>query len=98
MTDIDRLRKVLRDMLQIGDRADKLSESSRLFGAIPEFDSVAIISVIMAIEEEFGVKVSDREISSEIFETLGSLNRFISEKSRTSGSATPESVSVRARG
>ena len=84
MDELDRLRRVLRDTLQIGGRADTLTEHSRLFGGIPEFDSVAVISVVMALEEEFGVKISDRELSAEVFETLGSLNRFISSKANIS--------------
>ena len=98
MTDLDRLRKVLRDTLQIGARADKLSESSRLFGGIPEFDSVAIVGVVMAIEEEFRVKISDREVSAEVFETVGSLSRFISDKVHKSGSVRSEPVSFGSRG
>lgn len=80
MTDLDRLRELLRDALQIGTRADELTEHSRLFGGIPEFDSVAVVSVVMAIEDEFSVKISDRELSADVFETLGSLLRFIQGK------------------
>ena len=86
MDDLDRMRNLLRDTLQIGKKADNLTENSRLFGGIPEFDSVAIISVVMALEAEYGVKIPDRELSAEVFETLGSLNRFISQKTGSSGS------------
>jgi acyl carrier protein len=80
MEELSRMRKLLRDTLQIGKKADELTENSRLFGGIPEFDSVAIISVVMAIEAEYGVKIPDRELSADVFETLGSLNRFVSKK------------------
>ena len=80
MVELSRLRELLRDTLQIGNKADDLTESSRLFGALPEFDSVAIISVVMAIEQEFGVAIPDRELSADVFETMGSLGRFISRK------------------
>lgn len=95
MAELDRLRKVLRDTLQIGSRADNLTENSRLFGGIPEFDSVAVISIVMAIEEEFGVKIADSELSAEIFETLGSLDRFISRKA---GAAVPRGAQSAAVG
>jgi len=80
MDDLDRVRGILRDTLQIGSRADALSEQSRLFGVIPEFDSVAVVNVVMSIEVEFGIRISDSELSAEIFETLGSLDRFIASK------------------
>ena len=34
MNELDRVRGLLRETLQIGDRADELSDQSRLFGAI----------------------------------------------------------------
>jgi acyl carrier protein len=93
MTDnLERIRKVLRDSLQIGDRADELTEHSRLLGGIPEFDSVAVVGVVMALEEEYGLKISDRELSAELFETMGSLTHFISVKSDSSASHTTGSA------
>jgi acyl carrier protein len=80
MDDLDRVREILRDTLQIGRRADELREQSRLFGAIPEFDSVAVVNVVMSIEAQYGIRISDDELSAEVFETLGSLRRFIASK------------------
>jgi acyl carrier protein len=80
MTTIDRLRKILGDSLQLGSRASALSAGDRLLGSIPEFDSMAVVTVITMIEDEFGVTVDDDELSAEVFETLGSLERFVSGK------------------
>jgi acyl carrier protein len=80
MSTIDRLRRILRDALQLGARADALREDSPLIGSIPEFDSMAVVTVITMIEEDFGITVDDDEMSAEVFETLGSLNRFVSAK------------------
>lgn len=82
MDDLDRARRILRDALQIGSRADELTEESRLFGSIPEFDSVALVGIVMSIEAECGVTISANELSARVFETLGSLSRFISLKAR----------------
>jgi acyl carrier protein len=80
MTHTDTLRKILRDALQLGTRADSLTESSGLLGSIPEFDSMAVVTVIGMIEDEFGITVSDDEVSAEVFETVGSLGRFVADK------------------
>ncbi|MCP4993529.1 MAG: acyl carrier protein, partial [Gammaproteobacteria bacterium] len=45
-----------------------------------EFDSMAVVSVITAIEDNFGVIVDDDEITAELFETVGSLHDFIAQK------------------
>jgi acyl carrier protein len=80
MSVMDRIREVLRDTLQIGPRADNLAEPSRLLGVVPEFDSVAVVLVVAALEDEFRLKIPDRELSAEVFETLGSLTRFVTLK------------------
>lgn len=80
MTQIDRVRRILGDALQLGPRADALREDSRLLGAIPEFDSMAVVSVLTMIEEEFGFTIDDDEMSGELFETLGSLTVFVEAK------------------
>lgn len=80
MGEIDRVRNILRDTLQLGARADTLSARSRLLGDIPEFDSMAVVSVVTMIEEEFGITVNDDELTAEVFETLGSLTSFVATK------------------
>lgn len=79
--DVDEeIRKVLRDVLSLGARADALKGDSPLLGAIPELDSMAVASVIAALEDRFGVSIDDDEISGTDFETLGSLVRFVQAK------------------
>jgi acyl carrier protein len=77
---IDTLREILRDALQLGARADELESSSALLGAVPEFDSMAVVTVLTMIEEEFGFAVEDDEITAETFKTVGTLAAFISRK------------------
>lgn len=76
----DRIKHILGSALQLGDRAETLSRSTALLGEIPEFDSMAVVTVVTMIEEEFGVSVADDEISAETFETVGSLADFVAQK------------------
>jgi acyl carrier protein len=41
---------------------------------------MAVVNVIMAIEDGFGVVVNDDEVTAEVFETLGSLSAFVERK------------------
>jgi acyl carrier protein len=77
---ISRVRRILGEVLQLGDRAASMESSTALIGALPEFDSMAIVHVITALEEEFEIVVDDDDISGETFETLGSLTEFIESK------------------
>lgn len=74
------LRAVLRDSLQIGDRARSLQANSPLLGALPELDSLAVVTVITAIEDRFDVRIGDDEISADIFATFGDLCDFVAGK------------------
>lgn len=78
----DAVREILRDALHLGPRADALSPDSQLFGAMPEFDSMSVVTVLALIEEEFGIVIEDDEISADVFRTLGSLSAFVSARVR----------------
>jgi acyl carrier protein len=73
-------RDILRDVLSLGDRADRLGLQSPLLGAVPELDSMAVVGVIAAIEDRFGFVIEDDEISGATFATFGSLVEFIRAK------------------
>lgn len=77
---VDDIREILRNSLQLGSRADQLTAASPLLGAIPEFDSMAVVTVLTMVEDEFGIAISDDEVSADIFETVGSLARFVDDK------------------
>ena len=77
---LPRLTRVLRDTLMLADRADKYDPDMRLLGGLPEFDSMAVVSVLTASEDEFGIAVEDDELSAEVFETVGSLLHFVESK------------------
>ena len=66
--------------LQIADRVAAFDRETRLLGDLPELDSMAVLTVIMGLEEQFGIVVDDDDISAETFETLGSLVDFVQSK------------------
>ena len=74
------VRDILRDVLSLGARADRLERASPLLGAVPELDSMAVVSVLAALEDRFGFSVDDDEVSGATFATFGSLVEFVSTK------------------
>lgn len=77
---VEDVKSILVSVLGIQDRADTLTESTELFGALPELDSMAVIELVVALEQKFGVKFDDDEVTGEVFETLGSLAQLIDAK------------------
>ena len=51
-----------------------------LLGALPELDSMAVVTLINTMEERFGIAVSDDEISGDTFACVDSLTRFVAAK------------------
>ena len=83
MDNLRRVRRILRDALHLGERAELLTESSPLLGSIAELDSMAVVTVLTLVEDEFGITVEDDDVSAETFATVGSLLQFVSEKTLT---------------
>lgn len=80
MVVIEGVKRVLREVLQLGDRVEAFDGSTGLFGSIPEFDSMAVVTVVAGLEEHFDIEIDDDDITAEIFESVGTLTRFIEEK------------------
>jgi acyl carrier protein len=81
MATIDDVKSILGNVLQLGTpRTDKLARDTQLLGGIPELDSMAVLSVIAALEENFGITVEDDEVTTTNFETVGSLTDFVARK------------------
>lgn len=74
------VKNVLIDVLNLGPAGEALTADSPLLGSLPELDSMAVVTLLGALEERFGIVVDDDDISASTFETLGSLARFVEEK------------------
>jgi acyl carrier protein len=77
---LDDVRNVVGSALQISNRVQGMDAAAPLLGAVPELDSIAVVNLITALEEHFGIAVADDEIGASTFETLGSLTQFVERK------------------
>lgn len=71
------LKRILAAQLGTSYPPESFSDDTPLLGAIPELDSMAVVGILTAVEEELGVTVDDDEISAEIFASFGSLVDFL---------------------
>ena len=72
--------EIVDNVLKLGERASSMNRETLLLGNIPEFDSMAVVSVITALEESFDIVVDDDEIDADVFETVGTLVEFMEGK------------------
>lgn len=80
MNTFEQVKKILIEVLNLGDQGHALTADSNLLGALAELDSMAVVSVIAKLEDYFGFSIEDDEISGQVFETLGSLSAFVESK------------------
>jgi acyl carrier protein len=77
MRHLDEVRTVVSDTLGLRRRLDA---DAALLGGVPELDSMAVISLITALENRFGFAVGDDDISASHFATLATLTAFVDGK------------------
>jgi acyl carrier protein len=71
------LRALLAETLGMpAKRVAGFTEATQLFGALPEFDSLAVANFLTAFEERFAVLIEDHDVEAEDFATFGSLLAF----------------------
>lgn len=75
------LRAVLRDVLGLPEaQVAAFEEDSPLFGALPEFDSMAVAGLLTELEERLGILIEDHEVDADLLETYGALLTFARAK------------------
>jgi acyl carrier protein len=81
-TNFEDVKAVVVATLDLEDRADDLVPDTRLLGDLPELDSIAVVELLVALQDRFGIEIEDDEVVGDIFETLGQLTAFIDAKVR----------------
>ena len=78
------LRAVLADVLGMDKaRVVGFREETPLFGALPEFDSMAVAGLLTELEERLGILIEDHEVDADMLETFGALLTFARNKALT---------------
>lgn len=74
------LLSLVDSTLNLGGRGLLFQDTTPLMGAVPELDSMGVVSLLTAFEERLGFAVEDDEIDGSIFETFGTLLAFVENK------------------
>ena len=72
--------RVLDEVLSLNGRSAKFTRDTPLLGAIAELDSMAVVTLITSLEDQFGLVVDDDDIDGSTFATVGSLADFVGSK------------------
>lgn len=80
MNVVQEVIRLLDEVLSLDGRSSAFTRDTPLLGAIPELDSMAVVTLITTLEEQFGLTVDDDDIDGSTFATVGSLADFVSSK------------------
>ena len=72
--------RVLDEVLSLNGRGAAFTRETHLLGAIPELDSMAVVSLITSLEDHFGLTVDDDDMDGSTFASVGSLADFVTAK------------------
>lgn len=72
--------RLLDQVLSLEGRGIAFSRDTPLLGAVPELDSMAVVSLITAVEETFGIVIDDDDIDGATFASVGTLVDFVAAK------------------
>ena len=75
------LRALLADTLGLTpSRIAAFTEQTELFGALPEFDSMAVATLLTGLEERLAILIEDDDVEAEDFASFGTLLAFVRRK------------------
>jgi acyl carrier protein len=74
------LRLILESAVGKRSMPKTLDDSTPLLGSVPELDSMAVLSILTQLQEDLGCAIEDDEVEASVFETFGSLRRFVESK------------------
>jgi acyl carrier protein len=74
-----RIKEIL-GRLKLLNNTDQLDEKTGLLGRGVGLDSVEVLQLIVAIEEEFELTIDDDELAPDHFRSIGNLITFIEQR------------------
>jgi acyl carrier protein len=72
--------RLLDQVLSLEGRGIRFTRDTPLLGAVPELDSMAVVSLITAVEDAFGITIDDDDIDGASFASVGTLVDFVAAK------------------
>lgn len=72
--------QILDEVLALGGRTQHWTRETPLLGAVPELDSMAVVSLLTELAERFNISIDDDDFDGSVFATVGSLSDFVRQR------------------
>ncbi len=74
------VRGIAQNVLQLGAGIEAIDIDTPLLGHLPELDSMAVVTILTSIEEQYGIIIDDDEISADVFLSWRTLVEFVAQE------------------
>jgi acyl carrier protein len=75
---LERVKKILIERLTLPLEPDEIAEDSPLFGSGLGLDSVDALEIVVGVEQEFGISITDEDM--QVFRSVNTIVGFIIDK------------------
>jgi acyl carrier protein len=74
------IRAIFDENLNLGGATADWTDDTALLGALPELDSLAVTSIMLALEDRFAIIFAEDEMDANAFASVGALRSLIEGK------------------
>lgn len=75
-----RVKAAIVEALKLQIKPEAIADNEVLFGGGLGADSTATMEVVFAVEETFGIEVSDEDLRPDLFDSVSSLCNYVKRK------------------
>ena len=75
-----KIKEVLIDELMLQEQPDEIDNDTALFGEGLGLDSVDALQLVVALEKNFGLKISDAEKAKHILRSIDTIAEAVTDK------------------
>ena len=76
----ERVKRVLAERIPLSVRVEDLKDDTPLIGGGLGLDSVALLQLVVGLEEEFGIQVDEAEVNVDLFADVSSVAAYVRRK------------------
>ncbi len=77
---MNQLKEIIAHKLDVNVKLDEIDENVSLYEDGLGLDSIAIVDLIVSIEQGFSISIQDEELNADLFKNLTTLADFIQGK------------------
>ena len=82
-----RVKQMLVRQLNLKKRPEEIADETALFGGELDLDSIDVLEIVVGIEKDFGVRISDRAVGEKVIKTPRTIADFVANAELAGGTS-----------